>query len=375
MAEGLDYLQMESGENPPPGQIGVDLPDRPPARGCGDPANDEMGGNRPEQASKQFKSEADFRDLDDEDGPISTCWDPSHLKDKSIDDIASGPIEPCEVEPDVADTVENKPHQKLVGIRFKPTGKIYHFDPGAFVLNSGDTVVVETKQGFGLGTVASPPETTDTHGKIRELKKVYRLANEQDLIQVQKNSELEKTAHAYCLSCIKTLDLKMHLFSVESAFDGTKLTFFFTADGRVDFRQLVKMLVQKLCVRVEMRQVGIRHQAKICGGIGRCGRQICCSTFIEQFDPVSIRMAKEQNLSLNPTKISGQCGRLMCCLIFEYHTYKELRKQFPKIGKTVQTAQGKGRVVRHNTIGNRVTVRLEDKSEIEVDLESIPKEP
>jgi cell fate regulator YaaT (PSP1 superfamily) len=265
--------------------------------------------------------------------------------------------------------------QRMVGIRFKPTGKIYHFDPGAFVLSVGDAVVVETKQGFGLGTVASSPETIEADVKIRELKKVFRLANEQDFIQVRKNMEMEQTAHAYCLSCIKKLDLKMHLFSVESTFDGSKLTFFFTADGRVDFRQLVKMLVQKLGVRIEMRQVGIRHQAKICGGIGRCGRQICCSTFIEQFDPVSIRMAKEQNLSLNPTKISGQCGRLMCCLAFEYHTYKELRKQFPKIGKTVQAPQGKGRVVRHNTIGNRVTIRLEDKSEIDVDLESLSKEP
>ena len=165
----------------------------------------------------------------------------------------------------------------------------------------------------------------------------------------------------------------MSLFSVESSFDAGKLTFFFTSEGRVDFRQLVKMLVKELGVRIEMRQVGIRNQAKMCGGIGRCGREICCSAFIEKFGPVSIRMAKEQGLSLNPTKISGQCGRLMCCLTFEYEMYKNIKTQFPKIGEIVTTKNGKGKVIRHNAIFNRIAIRLDDGQDIEAELNEIVK--
>jgi cell fate regulator YaaT (PSP1 superfamily) len=163
----------------------------------------------------------------------------------------------------------------------------------------------------------------------------------------------------------------MNLFSVEKSFDGNKYTFFFTAEGRVDFRQLVKTLVQKLGARIEMRQVGIRNQAKMCGGIGRCGRQLCCSTFLDKFDPVSIRMAKEQNLSLNPTKISGQCGRLMCCLTYEFETYQLLKKSMPRLGKMVTTPSGTGKVIRQNAICNRVAVRLEDDLEVEFSVDQI----
>ena len=181
----------------------------------------------------------------------------------------------------------------------------------------------------------------------------------------------EKKAHNYCLSCIRELGLKMNLFSVESSFDGSKLIFFFTSEGRVDFRQLVKMLVKEFGVRVEMRQVGIRNQAKMCGGIGRCGRELCCSSFIERFGPVSIRMAKDQGLSLNPTKISGQCGRLMCCLTFEHEMYHEIQENFPKIGAKVTTKSGKGKVVRHNALYNRIAVRLENGEEIETRVDEI----
>jgi cell fate regulator YaaT (PSP1 superfamily) len=163
----------------------------------------------------------------------------------------------------------------------------------------------------------------------------------------------------------------MNLFNVESSFDAGKLTFFFTSEGRVDFRQLVKMLVKKFGVRVEMRQVGIRNQAKMCGGMGRCGREICCSAFIEKFGPVSIRMAKEQGLSLNPTKISGQCGRLMCCLTFEHEMYKKIKEKFPKVGEAVKTKNGKGKVIRHNAIYNRIAIRLEDGQEIEASVDEI----
>jgi len=264
--------------------------------------------------------------------------------------------------------------KKIVGIRFKPAGKVYDFDSGAFVLNRGDRVIVETEQGLAFGTVAVPPVQCDEStvgGSGKPLKMVFRLANQEDFHQREKNLNTEKQAHSYCLKCIDELELKMNLFSVESSFDAGKLTFFFTSEGRVDFRQLVKMLVKKFGVRIEMRQVGIRNQAKMCGGIGRCGREICCSAFIEKFGPVSIRMAKEQGLSLNPTKISGQCGRLMCCLTFEYEMYKKTRSQFPKIGETVKTKNYEGKVVRHNTIFNRIAIRVDDGKDIEAGLDEI----
>ncbi len=266
--------------------------------------------------------------------------------------------------------------KKIVGVRFKPAGKVYNFDAGAFVLKKEDDVIVETERGLGFGKVVIPPARLDesTAGKSEKpLKKVFRLASKKDFLQIDRNLKTEEKAHSYCLQCIARLGLKMNLFAVESAFDGNKLTFFFTSEGRIDFRQLVKMLVKELGVRIEMRQVGIRNQAKMCGGLGRCGRAICCTTFMEKFGPVSIRMAKEQGLSLNPTKISGQCGRLMCCLTFENETYRALKKKFPKIGKTVQTKHGKGKVIRHNAIRNSIAVRIEGGTEMDIPPEDILK--
>jgi cell fate regulator YaaT (PSP1 superfamily) len=263
---------------------------------------------------------------------------------------------------------------KKVGIRFKPAGKVYDFDPGVFVLRQADAVIVETKQGLCLGVVAVPPTVIENPPDGQVFKKVFRMATEEDLLQAEKNQQIEKDAMAFCHSCIKKLGLEMNLFAVENAFDGSKLTFFFTSESRVDFRQLVKMLVKELGVRIEMRQVGIRNQAKLCGGIGRCGREICCSTFLDKFGPVSIRMAKEQCLSLNPTKISGLCGRLMCCLTYEYDTYRALRSELPKIGRTVSTQKGMAKVVRHNPICHRIAVRLEDGTELEVGLEELVTE-
>ncbi len=264
--------------------------------------------------------------------------------------------------------------KKVVGIKFKSSGKVYDFDCGAFVLCQGDCVIVQTEQGLGFGTVAIAPVPFEERPTRKPLKQVFRLAGEKDFLKREKNIEAEKRAHNFCLKSIKELGLSMNLFSVEKSFDQSKLTFFFTSEGRVDFRQLVKMLVKELGARVEMRQVGIRNQAKMCGGIGRCGRQICCSAFLEKFGPVSIRMAKEQNLSLNPTKISGQCGRLMCCLTYEYETYLSLKKKFPKIDKTIKMPAGKGKVIRHNVICNRITIRLEDGREIETDFDDLTKE-
>ncbi|MFO8111422.1 MAG: regulatory iron-sulfur-containing complex subunit RicT [Desulfosalsimonadaceae bacterium] len=210
---------------------------------------------------------------------------------------------------------------KVIGIRFKPAGKIYHFNCGAYVLKVGDKVLVETEHGLGFGVVTTPPVSVDPDQCRQPLKKIYRPVTDEDIKQLETNIAIENDAYQYCNESIKTLGLEMNLFAVESNFEGSKLTFFFTADGRVDFRKLVKMLVKQFRSKIEMRQVGIRNQAKMCGGIGRCGRQLCCSCFLTKFDPVTIKMAKKQGLSLNPTKISGVCGRLMCCLTFEYNYY------------------------------------------------------
>ncbi len=211
---------------------------------------------------------------------------------------------------------------KIVGVRFKPAGKIYHFSSGAYVLSPGDPVIVETENGLHYGIVVIPPTDGNPEDYPQPLKRIYRPATEKDLTQLKENQKLEQEAFSYCKECIRSLSLPMNLFSVDSSFDGTKLTFFFTADGRVDFRKLVKMLAREYRRKIEMRQVGIRNQAKICGGMGRCGREICCSSFLSNFRPVTIKMAKSQGLSLNPTKISGVCGRLMCCLAFEHDYYK-----------------------------------------------------
>ena len=265
--------------------------------------------------------------------------------------------------------------KKIVGIRFKPAGKVYDFDCGAFVLNQGDAVIVQTEQGLSYGTVAAAPVMIEDEKADKKLKKVYRLAGEQDEQKLAKIAADQERAHRFCVECIKQLDLQMNLFEVEKSFDESKYTFFFTAEGRVDFRQLVKMLVKEFGVRIEMRQVGIRNQAKMCGGMGRCGREICCSSFLDKFGPVSIRMAKEQNLSLNPTKISGQCGRLMCCLTYEVDVYRKLKGDYPKVNSWVTTPSGRGKVVRHNVMNRHVTVRLEDGGEIDCKLKDIAVNP
>lgn len=269
--------------------------------------------------------------------------------------------------------MEHETH-KIAGIRFKPAGKIYDFACGNLVVQAGDAVIVETEKGLGFGFIATPPGEMKLPATDKPFKRIYRLARPEDFQRCEENQALERHARTFCLECIRQLGLKMHLFSVEATFDAKRLTFFFTADGRVDFRQLVKMLVKEYRVRIEMRQVGIRNQAKMCGGIGRCGRELCCCAFMENFNPVSIRMAKEQNLSLNPTKISGLCGRLMCCLTFENDTYRALKAEMPKIGKTVTTPSGKGKIIRQNVLCNRLTVRLENGEEIDLPVASLEKQ-
>ncbi len=252
---------------------------------------------------------------------------------------------------------------KIAGVKFKTAGKIYDFKSSAFVLKEGDRVIVETDQGLGFGTIAiSPVEIEDNEKK---LKQIVRVATKEDFLKREEIKKIEQEAFDFCIRCIDDLDLFMNLFSVESTFDQKKLTFFYTADGRIDFRGLIKLLVKEFSIRIEMRQVGIRNLSKHCGGLGKCGREICCASFMHTFEPVSIKMAKEQGLSLNPTKISGVCGRLMCCLTYENETYKRLKKKMPKLGKKITLEEGKGIVVRQNVLKESVTIRLEDNTEIE----------
>lgn len=261
--------------------------------------------------------------------------------------------------------------RKTVEIKFKPDGKAYVFDSGAFVLKVGDYVIVETEQGYGMGMVSTPPVQANMERIKTPLKKVHRKAIDKDFKQLEENRALEERGLAFCSEQIQELALEMNLFSVECTFDSRKLTFFYTADGRVDFRELVKRLVKHFRIKIEMRQVGIRNQAKITGGIGRCGREICCAAFMKKFDPISIRMAKNQGLSLNPTKISGLCGRLMCCLAFEERSYHLLKKAMPKPGTFVDTHLGKGKVLEVNPIASRLTIQREDNSRVEASMDEI----
>ena len=263
---------------------------------------------------------------------------------------------------------------KIVGVSVRSGGKIYNFDAGLFVLSCGSHVIVETENGLEFGTVVTPPRPAgEQESEIRQ-RKVYRLANDEDLAQHRKNLETEKSAHAYCLKSINELGLEMNLVSVQSLLDGTKLTFYFTADERVDFRELVKMLVKAYRVRIELRQIGVRNRAKMSGGVGRCGHVLCCSAFMNDFEPVSIRMAKEQGMLLNPTKISGLCGRLMCCLAFEYETYCHLKREFPDSGKYVRTKMGCGKVLRQNVLKESITIKTDEGHELDVGLDEIIEE-
>jgi cell fate regulator YaaT (PSP1 superfamily) len=216
--------------------------------------------------------------------------------------------------------------------------------------------------------VATPVRKRDPNFPKDQLKEVFRLANDNDRQQYQDCLTRETEAHGFCQECIEERALPMTLVDVESFFDGSKIIFYFYADGRVDFRELVKDLVKELHTRVELRQIGVRNKAKMIGGVGPCGRELCCATFLKEFHSVSVKMAKEQNLSLNPTKISGVCGRLMCCLKYEYADYIEMKKGMPKVGKRIITPEGEGKVVRQNVMEKKVVVALSDGREVEFGL-------
>lgn len=234
---------------------------------------------------------------------------------------------------------------KVVGIRFRNAGKIYYFGPGKLQLKAGMHAIVETARGVEMGTVMTDPREVSEESVVQPLKPVIRIATEQDEKQAEKNRQKEKEAFKICLEKIAKHKLDMKLVEAEYTFDNNKLLFYFTADGRIDFRELVKDLAAVFKTRIELRQIGVRDETKIVGGIGICGRPLCCASYLSEFIPVSIKMAKEQNLSLNPTKISGVCGRLMCCLKYEEDTYEELNGRLPNIGDYVTTDDGlKGEV-------------------------------
>ena len=250
-------------------------------------------------------------------------------------------------------------------------GKAEEFDAANLALDAGENIIVETEKGLVLGKVLSPPREKERRFFLKSPKKVIRKATAEDLDQFEKNQQLEKEAFRFCLRKIKEKGLNMKLVKTEVLLDRSKALFFFTSEKRVDFRELVRDLAAEFRMRIELRQIGVRDEAKMICGIGSCGRELCCTKFMNRFELVSVKMAKEQNLALNPTKISGICGRLMCCLSYEFPTYMEMKKDLPKVGKHIVTPAGKGKVVRQNVLGQTVTVELEEGREITIDVSKI----
>ncbi|EPR14299.1 PSP1 domain-containing protein [Ruminiclostridium papyrosolvens] len=248
---------------------------------------------------------------------------------------------------------------KVVGVRFKKAGKIYYFDPGELVIDLNQNVIVETARGIEFGLVVVPNREVDESEIVAPLKKVIRIATEEDIVHAEENDRKEKDAFNICLQKINDHKLEMKLIDVEYTFDNNKVLFYFTADGRVDFRELVKDLASVFKTRIELRQIGVRDESKMMGGIGICGRVLCCNSFLGEFQPVSIKMAKEQSLSLNPTKISGTCGRLMCCLKYEQEAYEDLLARVPKVGAIVETPEGQGTVVEVILLKEILKVKLD----------------
>lgn len=252
---------------------------------------------------------------------------------------------------------------QVVGIRFKDVGKVYYFDPDGMQFKKGDRVIVETARGVECGEIALQNREVPDEEIVKPLKRIIRAAGPEDLKTLAENREKEKKAFSICEEKIRAHKLDMKLVEVEYTFDGSKILFYFTADGRVDFRSLVKDLAGTFRTRIELRQIGVRDESKMIGGFGICGRPFCCSTFLGDFQPVSIKMAKEQGLSLNPGKISGTCGRLMCCLKYEQNAYENLIRITPKVGAYVSTSEGKGTVTEISLLTGLVKVRLDKASD------------
>lgn len=246
----------------------------------------------------------------------------------------------------------------IVGVRFKNMGKIYYFDPGDLQVQRGMGVIVETARGMEFGTVVMEITPVREEDITKPLKKIVRLADERDIRRHEENESKKSKAMSICQEKIQFHKLEMKLIDVEYTFDNNKIIFYFTADGRIDFRELVKDLAAVFKMRIELRQIGVRDEAKMLGGVGSCGRGLCCATWLSDFQPVSIKMAKVQNLSLNPAKISGVCGRLMCCLKYENDVYLNLRKDVPEVNEKVETDQGVGKVIESDILQGKIKVRL-----------------
>jgi cell fate regulator YaaT (PSP1 superfamily) len=263
----------------------------------------------------------------------------------------------------------------VVGVRFKKAGKIYYFDPGDLSIQKDDFVIVETVRGVEYGKAVIPRKQVEEHDVVLPLKKVVRIADQKDRMIVEENRLAAQEAYQVCNEKVHEHQLDMKLVDVEYTFDRNKVIFYFTADGRVDFRELVKDLAAIFRTRIELRQIGVRDEAKMLGGIGPCGRMLCCSTFLGDFDPVSIKMAKDQNLSLNPTKISGLCGRLMCCLKYENDEYETAKEALPDLGEIIETPHGSGKVVGINILERVLQVELQEQERVlEYTLDEIIKE-
>ncbi|MHC1749209.1 MAG: stage 0 sporulation family protein [Cellulosilyticaceae bacterium] len=253
----------------------------------------------------------------------------------------------------------------VIGVRFRTAGKIYYFDPENITYKEGDNVIVETARGIEFGEVVNGNKDIEDKEVIHPLKKVIRASTPEDQEVVKNNKVKEKEAFSICKEKILKHNLNMKLIDVEYTFDNNKVLFYFTSDERVDFRELVKDLASIFRTRIELRQIGVRDETKMCGGIGICGRGLCCNTFLSDFEPVSIKMAKDQSLSLNPIKISGICGRLMCCLKYEEDCYLEIRDRLPEVGDLVRTAEGKGEVLSVNILREQIKVAVQKKDKDE----------
>ncbi|MBY0095498.1 PSP1 domain-containing protein [Mesobacillus maritimus] len=263
----------------------------------------------------------------------------------------------------------------VVGVRFKKAGKIYYFDPGELDIQKDDFVIVETVRGVEFGRVVVAKKQVGENDVVLPLKKVVRIADQKDRIIVEENKAAAKEAYEVCGQKVNEHQLDMKLVDVEYTFDRNKVIFYFTADGRVDFRELVKDLAAIFRTRIELRQIGVRDEAKMLGGVGPCGRMLCCSTFLGDFDPVSIKMAKDQNLSLNPTKISGLCGRLMCCLKYENDNYESAKELLPDLGEFIETPNGRGKVVGLNILQHVMQVEFPKEGKVlEYTLDEVLKE-
>jgi len=258
---------------------------------------------------------------------------------------------------------------QILGIKFNDYSQVYYFSSGPFVVHEGQRVIVKTDQGMGLGKVVMIRQAPPDGEASEEHKAIYRLANDEDMATVEGNDELSRDAFGYCKECIGNHGLEMKLVDVEVFFDRSKMVFYFTAPGRIDFRELIKDLVRQYRTRIELRQIGVRHETQMLGAIGNCGQICCCRRFMRKFVPVTIKMAKEQNLFLNPTKISGICGRLLCCLSFEQQSYEEFHRQCPKVGRKYPTALGQAKVLRSNFFNKTLSLYTEFGEEHEVSLD------